>query len=260
MANLFTEKMLSRLLHGRYARANRRYLGLLKRLFDITPSNLELYKLALVHKSASVSLDNGGTVNNERLEFLGDAVLQTIVSEMLFIEFPEKNEGFLSKIRSRIVSRNTLNRIALDLGLDQEIVAHASNVGSSRNNIYGDALEAMIGALYLDKGYNTANRVVIDQIFGRYLDLETMIQTEKDFKSRIIEWSQKQKMKVQFRSQECADHIDLSPHFECYLSIGEHVRGYGDGRSKKEAEQNAALQAYQECLSGEVFQPQARDE
>lgn len=224
------------------------YYKLAKRLFGIRPGNLELYKLALVHKSASVVLEDGGMVNNERLEFLGDAVIGTVVSEMLFLEYPEANEGYLSKLRSRIVSRHSLNGLALDLGLDQEIVAHPSNLSASRNNIYGDALEALAGALYLDQGYNRANRILVSRIFAPYLDLDELVRTEMDFKSRVIEWGQKHHRTVEFQSRECDDHVELSPHFETLLLVGGVQRGYGDGRSKKEAEQMAANEAYGQLL------------
>lgn len=232
-------------LFRRPAPADRPYYELLKRIFCIVPENVELYKLALVHRSASVTIGGGRAVNNERLEFLGDAVIEAVVSELLFIEYPDANEGFLSKLRSRMVSRETLNRVALDLGLDAMIVAHPSSLVASRNNIYGDAFEALVGALYLDKGYETANRVLIDGIFSEYIDIEALEQTEKDFKSRVIEWGQKHHRPVEFRSSECADHVELAPHFETELLIGGMRMGYGDARSKKEAEQIAAHEAFE---------------
>ena len=124
-------------LFRRSSSSDRLYYRLIRRIFGIVPNNVELYKLALVHRSASVTVDDGRTVNNERLEFLGDAVIEAVVSELLFIEYPEANEGFLSKLRSRMVSRETLNRVALELGLDDVIVAHPSSLVASRNNIYG---------------------------------------------------------------------------------------------------------------------------
>lgn len=240
---------LRRLFRRRPTAADRPYYALLKRIFGIVPDNVELYKLALVHRSASVTVGDGRTVNNERLEFLGDAVIETVVSELLFIEYPEANEGFLSQLRSRMVSRETLNRVAIELGIEAMIVAHPSSLVASRNNnIYGDAFEALIGALYLDQGYETANRVLIDGIFSEYVDVEALEQTEKDFKSRVIEWGQKHHRTVEFRSSECADHVELAPHFQTELWIGGERMGCGDGRSKKEAEQTAAREAYDRLL------------
>lgn len=245
---MFFAMNLRHLLH-RPAPEDRPYYQLLKRIFGIVPDNVELYKLALVHRSASVTVGDGRVVNNERLEFLGDAVIETVVSELLFIEYPDANEGFLSKLRSRMVSRETLNRVALELGLDEAIVAHSSSVVASRNNIYGDAFEALVGALYLDQGYETANRVLLEEVFPEHIDLDALEQTEKDFKSRMIEWGQKHHQPVEFRSSECADHVELAPHFEAELLVGGVRKGYGDARSKKEAEQIAAREAY-ERLNG----------
>lgn len=238
---------------------DRPYYDLLDRIFGIVPENVELYKLALVHRSASVTIGDGRVVNNERLEFLGDAVIEAIVSEMLFIEYPDANEGFLSKLRSRIVSRTTLNRIALDLDLDDAIVAHPSSLVASQNNVYGDAFEALVGALYLDQGYEKANRILIGDIFSEYVDLELLVQTERDFKSRVIEWGQKHHKAVDFKSRECADHVELSPHFEAELLIGGIRKGHGDARSKKEAEQLAARQAYERLRMSTVI-PESEDE
>ena len=237
---------LRQLFRRRPSGADRPYYDLLKRIFGIVPDNVELYKLALVHRSASVAIDVGRVVNNERLEFLGDAVIETVVSELLFSEYPEANEGFLSRMRSRMVSRETLNRVALDMGIAAVIVAHPSSLVASRNNIYGDAFEALVGALYLDQGYETANRVLIERVFPEYVDLEALEQTEKDFKSRVIEWGQKHHRAVEFHSRECTDALELTPHFECELTISGTRYGYGEARSKKEAEQLAAREAYEQ--------------
>lgn len=244
-------------LFRRVSAADKPYYALLKRIFGITPENVELYKLALVHRSASVGVGDGRTVNNERLEFLGDAVIEAVVSEFLFIEYPDAREGQLSKLRSRMVSRETLNRVALDLGLDAMLVAHPSSLVASRNNIYGDALEALVGALYLDQGYETANQVLIERIFVEYVDLEALEQTEKDFKSRMIEWGQKHHRRIEFWSRECADHVELAPHFESELLVDGERQGYGDARSKKEAEQIAAREAYERLYPATTAIPEA---
>lgn len=225
-------------------RADQPYYDLINRVFGVRAINIELYKLALVHKSASIQLEDGSSINNERLEFLGDAVIQTIASEMLFMDYPAYNEGDLSKLRSRMVSRQTLNRIATSLELPAVVSAHPSNVGVGRQNLYGDALEALVGALYLDQGFDTTNRVVTGNIFNREIDIEAMITTERDFKSRVIEWGQKHRFKVEFRSSECEDHRDIDPHFECHLMVCGKDCGHGRGRSKKEAEQIAAQYVY----------------
>ena len=224
---------------------DKHYYQLLYKIFDVTPRNIELYKLALIHKSASVVLGDGSTINNERLEFLGDAVLEAVTSEMLFIEYPENNEGTLTQLRARIVSRTTLNQLALEIGLDREIVAHPTSVNAQKQNVYGDAMEALIGALYLDKGYNRTNRILIGRIFRRHLNLDELTHTEQDFKSRVIEWAQKNHKSIVFDSKEGKGHTDINPYFETAMIINGKHEGFGTGHSKKEAEQMAARQAYE---------------
>ncbi len=187
---------------------DREYYRLVRDMFGIRAHNIELYKLALMHRSASIDLDDGTHLNNERLEFLGDAVLEAIVSDYLFIEFPDKNEGFLTQVRSKIVSRTSLNDIAVRIGLDKHvIVQHNSN--HIQKHLYGDALEAMIGAIYLDKGYDFTNRLIINDIIGRHLDLNQVTQIETDFKSRLIEWGQKHRLKVVFDTVPSEYHTDF---------------------------------------------------
>ena len=159
-------------------------------MFGFIPNNIELYKLALIHKSASVELEDGSHVNNERLEFLGDAVIESVTSDYLFIEFPDRDEGFLTQVRSKMVSRQSLNRIASALGLDKHVISNAAG-NTTQKHIYGDAFEAMMGAIYLDQGYDFVNRLLINKIFARHLSLDDVLQLETDFKSRLIEWCQK---------------------------------------------------------------------
>lgn len=225
--------------------SNRQYYRFVWRAFRISPNNIELYKLALVHRSASIVLDDRSVINNERLEFLGDAVIEAVVSEMIFIDYPEMNEGALTQLRSRIVSRDTLNQLALTLGIDQEIIANPATINIHKQNIYGDAFEALVGALYLDKGYNRANRALIRMLEQR-LDIEKMNNTERDFKSRIIEWCQKYRKPMEFRSQVSTGGNDISPSFETTLYIDGEAVGFGSGRSKKESEQRAARKFYEQ--------------
>ena len=139
-------------------------------IFGFIPNNIELYKLALIHKSASIVID-GQTINNERLEFLGDAVIESVTSDYLFIEYPEYDEGRLTQLRSKIVSRQSLNGIAKTLGLDKCVICNHS-VSSSQKHIFGDAFEAMMGAIYLDQGYNFVNRLLINGIYATALSLD----------------------------------------------------------------------------------------
>ena len=221
---------------------DRKYYILLDQIFGLYPNNIELYKLALIHRSASQFIDEGVPVNNERLEFLGDAILESIVSDYLFIEFPDKNEGFLTQIRSKIVSRATLNEIAVKIGLDKHVIVQYSN-NHIQKHLYGDALEAMIGAIYLDKGYDYVNRLVINGILAKNLNLEKISQVETDFKSRLIEWCQKHKLRVIFDTVPSSVHNDHMPSFICQIVVADRTLGVGTGLSKKEAEQMAAHEA-----------------
>ena len=215
------------------------YCRIIKEIFGFRPGNIELYKLALIHKSASVAIPDGVPVNNERLEFLGDAVLETVVSDYLFIGFPQSDEGFLTQMRSKIVSRSTLNDLCIKIGLSDHIISHAA--GYSQKHLHGDALEAIIGAIYLDKGYNFVNRLLINDLFAKYLDLESMTSTETDYKSRLIEWCQKGRHSIRFDTRPDSESSLHTPRFRSVAIIDNMEMGYGFGFTKKEAEQNAAL-------------------
>ena len=208
-------------------------------MFGFIPNNIELYKLALIHKSASIVLDNGQHINNERLEFLGDAVLECVSSDYLFIEFPDKNEGFLTQLRSKMVSRQTLNEVAKRIGLDDYVITHSSN-NLSQKHIYGDAFEAMMGAIYLDQGYDFVNCLLINRIFVDYIKVGSLLESETDFKSRLIEWCQKNHHTIHFVTSHDKTYSSTHPFFYSKVLIDNMEVGYGAGDSKKEAEQRAA--------------------
>jgi len=178
-------------------------------------------------------------VNNERLEYLGDAILDAIIAEYLFKKFPGKREGFLTQIRSKIVQRSHLEEIAYKMGLDKIMVCKNHNFQPQRH-IFGDALEALIGALYLDKGYKETRHYVIHHILKEFVDIRTLIEKETDFKSRLIEKAQKNRMFVKFDSAETGHEGSSSPFFHTRVLIGEQLLGEGKGKSKKEAEQHAS--------------------
>ncbi len=213
-------------------------------MFGFIPHNIELYKLALIHKSASVVLENGQHINNERLEFLGDAIIESVSSDYLFIEFPDKNEGFLTQLRSRMVSRQALNGVAKRLGLDDYVITSASS-STSQKHIYGDAFEAMMGAIYLDQGYDFVNRLLINKIFTHYLKPESLAESETDFKSRLIEWCQKNHHSIHFATSHDKTYSTTHPFFYSKVLIDNIEVGHGTGESKKEAEQRAAFSVSQ---------------
>jgi len=161
----------------------------LRRNLHLKPKNIELYRIALIHKSASAILSHGKRINNERLEYLGDSILDAIVAEFLFAHFPTQNEGFLTKMRARIVCRDSLNSLAVAIGLNKFVVAQTKN-SLAHKHIFGDALEALIGAIYLDKGYAYTRFWVFKYLFEKHVNINEIQSTETDYKSRIIELAQ----------------------------------------------------------------------
>lgn len=220
------------------------YYRIVDDLFGFVPHNIELYKLALIHKSASLSLEDGRPINNERLEYLGDAVIECVTSDYLFIEYPDRDEGFMTQLRSKIVSRQSLNALAVRLGLDVHLISHGG-AAIAQKHIYGDAFEAMMGAIYLDQGYEFVNRLLINEIYYKYLDLEDLTCSETDFKSRLIEWCQKNHHHFEFRTSGGNIGPGGHPLFHCTVLIDDMEVGHGTGESKKEAEQRSALSVAQ---------------
>ncbi len=210
-------------------------------LFGFIPNNIELYKLALIHKSASLVLEDGRQINNERLEYLGDAIIEAVTSDYLYIEFPDSDEGFMTKLRSKIVSRQSLNAIARQIGLDRLVILNGNGTALAQKHIYGDAFEAMMGAIYLDQGYNFVNRLLINRLYRDHLSLEELTESETDFKSRLIEWSQKNHHTIRFRTLRNESSAANRPVFQSIVLIDNMEVGYGTGESKKEAEQQAAF-------------------
>ena len=159
----------------------------------------KLLRQALTHSSFANEKHLKKHSDNERLEFLGDAVIEAVTSDYLYIEFPDRQEGFLTQLRSKIVSRQSLNTIARTIGLDRYVIANPTG-STNQKHIYGDAFEAMIGAIYLDQGYEFANRLLINNIYYRYLNLDNLTDEETDFKSRLIEWCQKTHHTIAFET------------------------------------------------------------
>ncbi len=181
-----------------YFSPNREMRQAIKNIFGFYPGNIFLYKQAFRHKSASLHHKSGSRINNERLEYLGDAVLGLVVADYLFRRFPFKSEGFLTEMRSKIVSRSSLNKLSNKLGLKNFMYFSNADVRQMKS-VGGDAFEAFVGALYLDKGYRFTQKIIIKRIIGVHFDLEQLVQSEISYKSKIIEWAQKSK--IQFRFQ-----------------------------------------------------------
>lgn len=243
----------------------------LKSILGFYPHNIKLYQLALMHKSVAyyekerekgerrpgtmppqephesgigISKELPPHINNERLEFLGDAVLSAIVADIIYRHYGNKQEGFLTNLRSKLVCRNTLNKVAVDLGVDK-LIQHAGAITTGHNSfMYGNAFEAFIGAVYLDRGYDRCYQFLENKVFKHHIDIDSMAKQEKNFKSALIEWCQKRRYKIEFTQKESRDRkYHNSPMFHSCAIVEGIPCGTGDGYSKKESDQNAAKQA-----------------
>lgn len=242
-------------------RKNKEFLSALYDILGFYPHNLDIYRIAFSHKSLGYQRDNdvkaggkdrkGGAkdrrkprtentskpLNNERLEYLGDAVLESVVSDILFRHFPHKREGFLTSTRSKIVQREALNRLAADMGLEKLILA-AQGTRMAHTNIGGNAFEALMGAIYLDRGYKYCHWFISNRVVGRYVDLENVAQKEVNFKSKLLEWSQKNRINISFK-----DSADDNKGFKTIIVMEGITLARGNGRSKKESQQEASKEA-----------------
>ncbi len=217
----------------------------IRELCGIKPNNLLFYRTALIHKSASNNIN--GNINNERLEYLGDAILSAIVADFLFLNYPDKDEGFLTNIRSRLVKRKQLDQLAFNIGIDKLIIAEINH--PDHIHIYGNALEALIGAIYLDKGYEKAKHFIINELINKHIDIKKLIAKESNFKSCLIEWCQKNNKEIVFESFEKYAEKNSNPYFVSHVLVDNIPLGKGEGKSKKEAEQKAAEKALKEIPS-----------
>lgn len=225
----------------------RKFLRKLIPVLGFLPGHIRIYEMAFIHKSASVVMPNGDLINNERLEYLGDAILDAVVADYLFKNFPDKDEGFLTKMRSKMVKRKHLNLLAYRLGIGNLIVSHMNPQNTTRH-LYGNAFEALIGAIYLDKGFKKSC-VFVERIIQKHVDMNKLRASESDYKSRIIEWAQKNKVELIFDSHEELVVQNRLPQFVATIWMMNNELGRGLGHSKKDAEQKAARHALENILS-----------
>lgn len=209
------------------------------KMLGFYPRNIEIYQQALLHKSSSIKAGKGRLLNNERLEFLGDAILDAIVADIVYKKFEGKREGFLTNTRSKIVQRETLNRVAVEIGLDK-LIKYTTRQSSHNSYMCGNAFEALIGAIYLDRGYRACKKFMEERIINQYLNLEKISRKEVNFKSKLIEWSQKNKFCVEFNLIEQSLDSDQNPIFETQITVENIPADTGKGYSKKESQQEAA--------------------
>ncbi len=213
----------------------KQFIRSLHNLLGFYPSNLAIYKLAFSHRSLALETAGGNRLSNERLEYLGDAVLGAVVAEMLFKKYPFKDEGFLTEMRSRIVSREHLKQLAVRIGVD-ELLQKDAGPGSYRS-MYGDAFEAFIGAIYLDKGYDSTKRYILDRIIRPHVDMVEIESTEKNFKSVLLNWGQRERRTVTF---ETVSEDVRARQITVRLLIDGQEKAVATEHIKKKAEQMAA--------------------
>jgi ribonuclease-3 len=204
------------------------------------PKTLSVYFLALKHSSLNKEKKEIISHSNERLEYLGDAILGAIIAEYLFKKFPFKNEGFLTDIRSRIVNGESLGILAKKIGLNKFIEFNTKSKASfSHKSMHGDAMEALVGAVYLDRGYKFCKKFVLERLLDPYLDIDEIVITDVNYKSKLIMWAQSKGKAVKYDIVEEQDHKHFK-EFVAEIQIDNEILSKGRGSSKKKAEQDAA--------------------
>ncbi len=231
-------KPVRRVYHKLFTR-DRELIRAVAGIIGSTPDNIRLYKLALTHTSFARQNLAGKHETNERLEFLGDAILGAVVAEHLFNKFPYEDEGFLTEVRSRIVNRESLNHIALKIGLNLLIKVDTSNSSMRNKSVNGNALEALVGAVYLDKGYNDTRHFILKKLIRPHVDLHSIVNTTSNFKSKLIEWAQSQNKEIRFEIIKRKQQGNTT-EFTSEVYLEDQPLAVGVGLSKKKADQAAA--------------------
>lgn len=216
---------------------DKKLITAIRTIAGFAPSNLAVYRLATLHSSKAKGKD-GFRESNERLEYLGDAILGAAVADYLFKKYPFKDEGFLTEIRSRIVNRESLNNLARKIGISAIVQFDQKNT-QLQQVILGNTLEALVGAVYLDKGYIRCKKFVVDKLIQPYFDLEVVVNSNSNHKSKIIEWSQRNSKDIRFEILDVKKGRNAK-EFSAQVYIGEQPYGLGHGFTKKKAEQDAA--------------------
>lgn len=233
-----------RFFENRHKQEDRELLKFLRNILGCKPKNISLYRLSLVHRSRSHVDTKGNKVNNERLEYLGDTVLSTIVGEFLFKKYPHKGEGFLTEMRSKMVSRSALNKLSSKIGLSDLIKYSRGNVEDGQFlSLDGNAFEALVGALYLDKGYNFTYKVLTKKLFSTYMDVDELENTTWNYKGKLIAWGQKNKCSVAFETI-AIEEIKHRKQYTVQVNIGGVSFETAINYSIKSAEQLVAEKAF----------------
>lgn len=225
-----------------FSSKDKRLASSIKLIIGRKPLNLSLYRLALTPSGLGEETSKGIKISNERLEFLGDAVLGSVIAEHLFKKFPYRDEGFLTESRSKLVNRETLNEVGIKIGLKktlEQVVDSRQFIGNK--SLFGDILEAFVGAIYLDRGYSFTQKFILQRIL-LHIDLESMISTVTNYKSKIIEWSQKESKSVEYKVLRVHGNQRFK-EFVVELNIDGEPVAEGKGSTKKKAEQEASKNA-----------------
>ena len=225
----------------------------LKNILGCKPGNILLYKIALIHKSCSHKDSKGNKINNERLEYLGDTVLSTVVGDFLFKKYPLQGEGFLTEMRSKIVSRASLNALSKKMGLT-DIIEYNKGGNANFISMGGDAFEAIVGALYLDKGYKTTYNILVKRVLAIFLDVEKIESTGWNYKSKIIDWGQKTKRKISFEVSELTELKGRKQYRAEVVIDGIHQQS-AIAYSIRSAEQLAAEKTFKKLIEEEIIDP-----
>jgi ribonuclease-3 len=228
-----------RKFYNHFLSSDRQFARSVANIIGFTPSNLQIFKQAFSHKSA-LDPKLHTVTSNERLEYLGDSILSTIVAEYLFQKYPNSNEGFLTKMRSKIVKRKTLNRIADDMGID--VVLQENNDTRLSESMKGNALEALVGAIYLEKGFDETKEIVITKILRRHLNIQDLEDKDDNYKSQLLEYCQKNGSEIDYRVIE-RFKMENRDRFKIAVYVNGKEIASGEDFNKKSAEQNASYKA-----------------
>ncbi len=231
-----------RKITGSYSVKDEEFFILMKNILGYKPKNLAFYQEAFTHSSLRKTNEKGFPLNYERLEFLGDAILGSVIANYLYKKLPTADEGTLTQMRSKIVSREHLNELGRDLALKKFVDGSAPNQ-TFGDNIYGNLFEAFIGAIHLDKGYSFCEKFIYRNVIEPYVDLERLVGKISSYKSFLIEWCQKNKKKIRYQIYEDTGN-DVIKHFSVKLSIDDQLLAKGRATSKKKAEEIASKRAY----------------
>ena len=234
-------KYIRNILNSR-SKDNEDFFMSISKILGFKPKNLKFYQTAFTHRSMNIKDSKGQAINYERLEFLGDAMLSSVIAHHLYIEVPSGDEGYLTKMRSKIVSREHLNELGRELKLIK-LVESKIPKGQFGDNIHGNIFEALVGAIFLDRGYKYCEKFIYKRVIIPHVDIETLEGKVISYKSLLIEWCQKEKKNFNYDVYEDTGNDDIR-HFSVKLSIDKKVISKARATSKKKAEEKASKRAF----------------